>query len=171
VSGEAEQALAPVRAYLLHEAEAEAGRILAEARAQADSILLKARSDAAEMVDRAQARGEADAAPAAAAERSRGRDQARSIVLSAQREAYRDLRAQVVAAARSLPTEPGYQGLLSRLVTMAARAAGDGAAVTVQPEGGVVARSAGVVVDCTLPRLAARAVDELGDQVRELWTP
>jgi vacuolar-type H+-ATPase subunit E/Vma4 len=171
VSGEAEQALAPVRAYLLREAEAEAGRILAEARAQADSILLKARSDAAEVVDRAKARGEADAAPAAAAERSRGRDQTRSIVLSAQREAYRDLRAQVIAAARSLQTEPGYQGLLGKLATMATRAAGPGAVVTVQPEGGVVARSAGVVVDCTLPRLAGLAVDELGDQVRELWTP
>jgi len=171
VSDEVETALAPVRAYLLREAEAEAGRLLAEARAQADSILRQARSGAAEMVDRARAQGEADAAPAAAAELSRGRDRARSIVLGAQREAYRDLRAQVIAAAGGLQTEPGYQHLLSRLVTMATRAAGPGAAVTVQPGGGVVARSPGVVVDCTLPRLAALAVDELGDQVRELWTP
>jgi len=41
----------------------------------------------------------------------------------------------------------------------------------VRPEGGVVARSGGIVVDCTLPRLAGVAVDELGDQVRELWIP
>ncbi len=166
-----EKALAPVRACLLRGAVAEASRILAEAHAQADAILRQARSGAAETADRARARGEADAAAAAAAERSRGRDQARSIVLGAQREAYQDLRAQVLAAVGGLQAEPGYQGLLSGLVTMAARAAGPGAAVTVQPEGGVVARSRGIVVDCTLPRLAGLAVDRLGDQVRELWTP
>jgi vacuolar-type H+-ATPase subunit E/Vma4 len=171
MSGEAEKALAPVRAYLLRQAEAEAGRIIAEARAQADAILRQARSDAAETAGRARARGEADAAPAAAAERSRGRDQARSVVLGAQREAYQDLRAQAIAAVGGLQAEPGYQGLLSRLVTMATRAAGPGAAVTVEAGGGVVARSPGVVVDCSLSRLAALAVDELGDQVRELWTP
>jgi hypothetical protein len=92
-------------------------------------------------------------------------------VLGAKREAYQDLRAQVIAATGELRTEPGYQRLLSALVTMATRAAGPGAAITVQPNGGAVARSPGVVVDCTLPRLAALAVDELGDQVRELWTP
>jgi vacuolar-type H+-ATPase subunit E/Vma4 len=170
MSDEAEKALAPVRAYLLREAEAEASRILEEAQAQAGSLVQQARSDAAEIAGRARARGEADAAPAAAAERRRGRDQARSTVLGAQREAHQDLRAQVLATAGNLRTEPGYQALLSRLVTMATRAAGPGAAVTVQPEGGVVARSGDVVVDCTLPRLASRAVDELGNQVRELWT-
>jgi hypothetical protein len=34
-----------------------------------------------------------------------------------------------------------------------------------------VARSGDVVVDCTLPRLAGLVVDELGEQVRELWIP
>jgi len=169
VTDEVEQALTPVRAQLLAGAEAEGRRILAEAHAQADSILRQARRDAAEAVGRARARGEAEAAPAAAAERSRGRDQARSIVLGAQREAYQDLRAQVLAAVGGLRAEPGYQRLVSRLVTIAARAAGPGAAVTVPPDGGVVARSGGVVVDCTLPRLAGLAVDGLGDQVRELW--
>ena len=171
MSDEVENALAPVCADLLRRAEAEVGRILAEARAQADSILQQARSGAAETLGRARALGEADAAPAAAAERGRGRDQARSIMLGAQAEAYRDLRAEVLAAVGGLPAEPGYQGLLSRLVTMATRAAGPGASVAVQPEGGVVARSRDVMVDCTLPRLAGLAIDELGDQVRELWTP
>jgi vacuolar-type H+-ATPase subunit E/Vma4 len=171
MTDQVEQALAPVRAHLLNGARTEASRILAEARARADSVLRQARRDAAETVGRARARGEADAAPAVAAERSRGRDQARSIVLGAQHEAYQDLRAQVIAAAGGLQTEPGYQRLLSRLVTLAARAAGPGAVITASPDGGVVARSVGVVVDCTLPRLAAMAVDELGDQVRELWTP
>jgi len=171
MNDEVHQALAPVRARLLREARAEASRILAEAREQADSILGRARRGAAETVDRARAQGEADAATAAAAELTRARDQARSIVLGARQETYQDLRAQVLATAGELRTEPGYQGLLSRLTAMATRAAGPDAAVTVQPEGGVVARSRDVVVDCTLARLADLAVDELGDQVRALWTP
>lgn len=171
MSEEVDRALTPVRADLLRRAEAEATRILAAAHAQVGSILRQARQGAAETVDRARARGEADAAAESAAERSRGRDQARSIMLGAQREAYQDLRAQVLTAVGGLRTEPGYQGLLSRLTTLATRTAGPGAVITVQPEGGVVARSDGIVVDCTLPGLAGRAVDELGDQVRELWTP
>jgi vacuolar-type H+-ATPase subunit E/Vma4 len=171
MSDEVKEALAPVRAYLLTGAETEAKRILTEARAQADSVLEQAQRDAAETVSRARARGEADGAPAAAAERSRARDQSRSIMLGAQQEAYQELRAQARAAADGLRSEPGYQALLSRLVTMATQAAGPGAAVTVQPEGGAVARSGDVIVDCTLPRLADLAVDGLGDQVRELWTP
>lgn len=171
MSDEVGRALAPVRAHLLSGAEAEADRIRATAREQGDSILRQARSGAVRTVDRAQARGEADAAKAAAAERTRARDVARSIVLSARREAYQDLRAQVLDAAGGLRTEPGYPDLLSRLVTIATRAAGPDAAVTVQPTGGVLARSRDLVVDCTLPRLASLAVDELGDQVRELWTP
>jgi vacuolar-type H+-ATPase subunit E/Vma4 len=171
MSDEVERALAPVRACLLRGAQAEASRILAEAREQADSILRQARRGAAQTVDRAQARGEADAAAAAAAERTRARDQARSTVLGARQEAYQELRTQVLAAVDGLRTESDYQGLLSRLVTMATQAAGPGTAVTVQPEGGVVGRSRDIVVDCTLPRLAGLAVDELGEQVRELWTP
>jgi vacuolar-type H+-ATPase subunit E/Vma4 len=171
MSDEVERALAPVRAHLLAEAGAEAGRILADAREQADAILRQARQSAAQTVDQARACGEADAAATAAAERTRARDQVRSTVLGARQEAYQDLRTQVLAAAGGLRAEPGYERLLSRLTIMATRAAGPGATVTVQPEGGVLARSRDVMVDCTLPRLAGLATDELGDQVRELWTP
>ena len=131
----------------------------------------QARHDAAEILGRARAQGEADAAKDAAAERSRGREQARLIVLGARRQAYQELRARVIAATGGLRTEPGYQGMLRRLTALATRAAGPGAAAAAAPDGGVVARSGGVVVDCSLPRLAGRAVDELGDRVRELWTP
>jgi vacuolar-type H+-ATPase subunit E/Vma4 len=164
-------ALAPVRAHLLRQATAEADRIAEEARGTAAAILRQARSAADEAVALAPAQGRADAALAAATEQARGREQARSIVLGAQREAYEELCARVLAAADGMRDEPGYRRLLSRLITMATRAAGPDAAAAVQPEGGVVARSDGIVVDCTLPRLAGVAVDELGDQVRELWTP
>jgi vacuolar-type H+-ATPase subunit E/Vma4 len=163
--------LSPVREHMLHSARTEADRILAEARSQAASILRQARRSAEEAVEGARAGGRAEAAPAAAAERSRGREQARSIMLGARREAHRELRDRVLAAAVALRGEPGYERLLGRLSVMAAAAAGPDPAVALQPAGGVEARSDGVVVDCTLPRLAALAVDALGDRVRELWTP
>jgi vacuolar-type H+-ATPase subunit E/Vma4 len=163
--------LGPVREHMLHSARIEADRILAEAHSQAASVLRQARRSAEEAVERAGAQGRADSVPAAAAERSRGREQARSIVLGARREAHEELLARVLAAAAALRDEPGYERLLGRLTAMAAKAAGPDPAIAVPPAGGVEVRSGGVVVDCTLPRLAALAVDALGDQVRELWTP
>jgi vacuolar-type H+-ATPase subunit E/Vma4 len=169
--GEQAAALAPVRAHLLRAARAEADRILDQARAQAAALLRQARLDAEEAVRRAREGGEAQAAAAAAAERSRGREQARSIVLGARRQACVELRAQVLAAAGGLCDEPGYERLLAGLSAMATRAAGPGATVTAHRAGGVIARSRAAVVDCTLPRLASLAVDALGDHVSELWTP
>ena len=92
-------------------------------------------------------------------------------MLGTQRQACEDLRARVLAAADGLRDEPGYERLLAGLSALAARAAGPGATVTAHPAGGVVARSDRAVVDCSLPRLASLAVDALGDEVRELWTP
>jgi len=164
-------ALNPVRAQLLESAGIEAGRIVAQARAEAVMLVRNAHRGAAEEIARARAQGRAEGARTAAAVRNRGREQARSIALGAQRDAHDELRGQVLAAISDLRAEPGYRQLLLRLTAMAARAAGPGATVTVQPAGGVLARSGGVLVDCTLPRLAGLAVDGLGDQVRELWTP
>jgi vacuolar-type H+-ATPase subunit E/Vma4 len=165
------EALAPVRTRLLETAGIEAERIVAQARAEAAMVVQNAHRRAAEEIARARAQGRADGARAAAAVRNRGREQARSIALGAQRDARDELRREVLAALGGLRTEPGYRQLLLRPTAMAARAAGPDATVTVQPAGGVVARSGSVLVDCTLPRLGGLAVDALGDQVRELWTP
>ena len=164
-------ALAPVRAHMLERAGTEADRIVARARVEAATLVRNARRGADEAVAQAQAQGRADGARVAAAERSRGREQARSIMLGAEREAFEELRRQVLAAVSELRAGPGYRQLLLRLTAMAERAAGPDATVTVQPAGGVVAQSGGVVIDCTLCRLAGLAVDALGGQVRELWTP
>jgi vacuolar-type H+-ATPase subunit E/Vma4 len=164
-------ALAPVRAHMLRGARTEADRIVQEARVQAARIVQQARRRADEAVAVAQAQGRADGAPAAAAERRSGREQARSTLLAARREAYDELRGQVLAAVVGLRDEPGYECLLTRLTALAGRAAGPGATITVESAGGVVARSESAVVDCTLPRLAGLAVEALGHQVRELWTP
>ncbi|HYB15459.1 MAG TPA: V-type ATP synthase subunit E [Streptosporangiaceae bacterium] len=172
MTGRAEAAaLAPVRTRILREARMEADRIVELAHAEAAAIVRQARRSADEAVALAWTRGQADGAQAAAAERSRGREQARLILFGAQREAHEELRGQVLAAVGGLRDEPGYERLLSRLTAMAARTAGPDAAITVQPTGGVIARSRGVVVDCTLPKLASLAVDALGSEVRELWTP
>jgi len=164
-------ALAPVRAHLLCAARAEADRLLDDARVQAAALLRQARRDAEDAVRQARGRGEAETAPAAAAERRRGREQAAAIVLGAQRQAREELSARVLDAVGGLRDEPGYERLLARLSALAAETAGAGATVTAHRAGGVVAQSGRAVVDCSLPRLARLAVDALGDQVTELWTP
>lgn len=165
------EALAPVRARMLEAAAIEADRIVAQARLEAAALVREAHRSAAEAVAQAQAQGRADGTRAAAAVRSRGREQAQSIALGAQREAHAELRREVRAAITALRADPGYGQLLRQLTAMATRLAGPDATVTVPPVGGVLARSGGVIVDCTLPRLADLAVGALGDQVRELWTP
>jgi hypothetical protein len=116
MSDEVERAFAPVRACLLCGAQAKASRILAEALEQADSILRQARRGAAEVVDRAQTRGKADAAAAATAERTRARDQARSLAVSrgpaAGHHVSRVYRATGQSAAwrRSVPVRHGPRG-------------------------------------------------------------
>ncbi len=164
-------ALDPVRERMLSGARIEADRILARAKARAAVTIDQSRKEAADAVALAAAAGRAQAAPAAAAERARGRERARSVLLGARRAAYDELRGQVLAAVAGLRDEPGYDRLAGRLAEMAARAAGPGATITAAPDGGIVARSGNVVVDCSLSRLAALAVETLGERVRALWTP
>ena len=170
-SAKAVTALAPVRAYLMREARAEADRIRAAARAEADELLRQARLGAQRAVRDGAARGQAETAPLAAAERSRGRAAAQSIVLGAQREAYDEMCRRIGLQADALRADPGYRLMLERLTARAARAAGPGATVTALPDGGVLARSGQVMVDCSLPRLAGEAAEALGDRVKELWEP
>jgi vacuolar-type H+-ATPase subunit H len=167
----ARTALAPVRAHLLREARTEADRLIAAAHAEADELVRQARGGAERAVGLAAAQGRAEAAPLAAAERSRGRARARSIVLRAQREAYDELCRRTSLDVGALRDGPGYGLLLTRLSALAAQAAGRDATIAFPPAGGVLARSGQVTVDCSLPRLARQAVHALGDQVRELWEP
>lgn len=164
-------ALAPVREVLLRRAREQAGRIVAGARRRAEEMTLRAERDAGDLVREARDAGRAQAVPAAAARRNRGRRDARSIVLGAQREVYEELCGRVRAAVCGLRDDPGYGQLMARLTATAAQVAGPGASVTEDSAGGVVARGPGVVVDCSLPRLADAAVDGLGADVAWLWTP
>ena len=164
-------ALAPVRAAMLERAAARADRMIADARRQADLITAQARRDAAEFVAAGRAGGRARAAAMAAGERRRSRHEARFLLLSARRDARDELISQAREAIVRLRDEPGYGELRDRLVRLALAAAGPDATVTEHPAGGVVARAAGLLVDCSLPRLADRAVEALGDDLRDLWVP
>jgi len=63
-----------------------------------------------------------------------------------------------------------YPRLRERLEELARGLAGPSARVVCHPAGGVVAEAQGTFVDCSLPRLADRAVDGLGAEVSELWS-
>jgi vacuolar-type H+-ATPase subunit E/Vma4 len=163
--------LAPARARMLRDAADQAARIVAEARRDADGITARARQEAERTVSLARAAGRAQAGPQAAAVRRQARSDARSAVLGAQREAYDELRARVRTGVDRLRGEPGYDRLLDALTRMARQEAGPGATVAASEDGGVVAWGPGVLVDCSLPRLADLAVEVLDGEVRELWAP
>ena len=150
-------ALAPVRAAMLERARARADAVIARARAEADAAVEQARAD-----------GAAQARPAAAAEVSRSRRAARAAVLQRELALREDLAARIATAIRGLRDGPEYPRLRSRLAEAAGRAAGPGAVITEHPDGGVIARAGGVVVDCSLPRLADRVVAALGGRIAEL---
>jgi vacuolar-type H+-ATPase subunit E/Vma4 len=161
--------LAPVRVRMLRHATEQAAGILAGARREADEIVSRALRSAEAAVTQARAAGRLEAAALAAAERARGRGEARSMLLNARRQAHDELRARVLAGVVALRGEPGYAQLLDALAVKSRLAAGPGAVATVAPDGGVVARSGAVVVDCSLSRLADQAVEALGPAVRQLW--
>lgn len=168
---DAAAALGPVHAHMLRRATEQAGRILADARHEADAIISQGRLSAERAVSQAREAARSEAAELAAAERSRGRSDARSVLLGARREIQEELRSRVRAAVGGLRDEPGYDQLLERLTGMARQAAGADAVLTAPAAGGVVARSADVLVDCSLPRLADLAVEALAVDVQALWTP
>lgn len=169
--GRAGDALEPVRAWLVASARAEAGQVRAAAAADGERLLARARAEAEAILTEAGRQGAADGAALAAAERARQRRRARGLVLKAERQAYEALQERSRAAARGLHKDPGYPALRQRLTRLALAAAGPGAVVAEQPDGGVVAEAPGVRVDCSLDRLAARAVEALGGEVARLWTP
>jgi vacuolar-type H+-ATPase subunit E/Vma4 len=167
-SREQEAALAPVRAAMLRRASAEAAHVLASARGAAGGLRDSARAEAARTVSRAREDGQAQAAPLALAEVSRGRREAQAILLDAELRARDELESRIRSAILGLRSEPGYGTVRETLSELARRTAGPGATVSEHQSGGVVAHAPGVLVDCSLPRLAERAIEVLGPRIREL---
>lgn len=163
-----EAALEPVRAAMLRRAAHDAAQAVARARDGAAATITQAQRDADEAVARARAAGAAQARPVAMAELSRSRQVARSVALGADMAVRDEVVRKIKDAVLALRDDPEYPLLRDRLSGLAARAAGPGAVVTEHPQGGVIARAGGVTVDCSLPRLADRAVAALGAQIAAL---
>jgi vacuolar-type H+-ATPase subunit H len=168
LAADQEAALGPVRAALLAHAEEQAARIVAQAREASERVVARARHEAEAAVAQARSQGEAQARPVAAAELGRSRRAARSVALEAERTAHDELAARIRAAVLALCDDPRYPRFRDRLVGLAGSIAGPQAVVTEHPGGGVVARSPGVLVDCSLPRLADLAVVAFGARISEL---
>jgi vacuolar-type H+-ATPase subunit E/Vma4 len=169
--GAAADALALVTERLQRDAEARADRIRAAARAEAAAIVARAREQEATTIAAASAVAAEMAGPLTDSTLRQAHETARSALLAAQREACEELRAHVQAAVAGLPDQPDWDQLGQRIAGIAAEAAGPDARLSPEPDGGFVARTPGVVVDCSLSRLADLALAELGARVRELWAP
>ncbi|WP_424752146.1 hypothetical protein [Mycobacterium sp.] len=162
--------LAPVREELLARARADAERVLAEADADAAGTLAAARSEADSIRDAARAEGESDAAAVLSAKSARDRRQARAIVLAAQREAYDELRSQVVQALPAIRDDPGYGPWRDRVAEQARAVLGADAVVSEAPDGGVLAEANGRRARYTLEGLADRVIQTMGADVAGLWS-
>jgi vacuolar-type H+-ATPase subunit E/Vma4 len=163
--------LEPVRAALLAAARADATAVLAAADEEAAATVAAARAQVTDLVATARRAGAADAAAMLAADRARGRREARRIELSARQEVWDQLRARAAAEVTALRDHPAYGRLRDRLAAQARQLAGPDAVVSEPAEGGAVAVAAGRRWDLSLPALAERAVDALGPEVERLWTP
>lgn len=161
-------ALRPVREAMLRRAQERAEQVTGQARAAAEATVEAARESASDAIEAGRLGGIEQARPVAAAEISRGRRAARSVELGAALAAHEQIARRITAAVLALREDADYPRLRAGLSARAAQLAGPGAQITEHPQGGVIARADGIVVDCSLPRLADRAVEALGAEISGL---
>lgn len=161
----------PLRTSFLAAATADAERRLADCREESVQRIAAARREADELVEQARRAGEADARAQVPQTLVTARRRAHAHVLGAQREVYEEFRRAASAAVLALRGTPGYTTLLERLASAARAQLGDDAVIDVDPPGagGVVGSKGTRRVDYSLPALADRLVDGLGDEVSQLW--
>jgi vacuolar-type H+-ATPase subunit E/Vma4 len=155
----------------LAEARASAARIIDEADTEVGERLEAARRTATEILDRARSQGEAEGRLVSSREEARRTALERSRVLVARGGLYEELGRRARSAVLELRHEPGYADLLARLEAAARDDLGDRVELEVDPPdaGGVRARAGTLLVDYTLPTLAAACLESLGPRVRRLW--
>jgi hypothetical protein len=157
--------LAPLRTALIDRARAEAARILSSAEAEERQAMAAARDEASALMARARADGEAEAAALRAADAAGTRQQARGLVLSAEREAYDALRQQARLAVRDLLNGPGRR---ARLALLLRRRLGDTTTVRELPDGGLVAETDdGRSIDASVGALVDSVLRQ--SEVEQLW--
>jgi hypothetical protein len=163
-----EEAIEPVRTALRRRAEERAGAIVRQARDAASAMIDQAAQDAARAAALAADDARAQAALVASARLGASRRSAREHLLGSDLATYQYLAGRIRDAVLGLRSAPDYPALQARLARFAAAAAGAGALVTEPPDGGAVAMVAGVTVDCSLRRLADRAIGTLGPGLNAL---
>ncbi|WIY00519.1 hypothetical protein QRX60_41750 [Amycolatopsis mongoliensis] len=161
-------ALAPLRAALLARAVAGAAREAADADHEAAELISRARARATEIEETARAAGLADARSLTRNQHNRARRRARALELATQREIYDELRRTVAGELARLMAEPGRR---DRLAERVRAILGPGATVVDAPGGGPAGLAGDRRIDLSARTVAGQAVDELGDEVRQLWTP
>ena len=159
--------LAPLRTALLRSARTEAARLRAEAEAYRDAALAEARGRAETIRAEARERGRADAAALVATDLAATGRAARQIVLSARRDAYRDLCREVRRTAAAWLGEPAVRKAFQAL---AADRLGPEATVDPGPAG-LTAAAGGRQLELRADTLADAAVRRLGATLEELWEP
>jgi vacuolar-type H+-ATPase subunit H len=167
---EAEQALTPVRDWLLADARREGDAERAAAGTDAEARLDAARSEAAQIVEAARAEGEALGAESAARELARSRREARSVVLGVQAELATMLRDRARSAVAELGAGPEGPALRAHLDTRARGMLGPSAVVGESAGGGRVAVAGSRRVDLSWQALADAALARLGAEVTRLWS-
>lgn len=162
-------AIEPLRESLLERVEREREEALAEADRRARAIVAEAEQHGQHLMERARVEGAAAAGLVGSHECVEARRRGRSLVLTAQRELYDELHRRSITAAQQLRDSPVYGALLERLSAAAHAQLGKKAKVVVDPAGGIRAHEGPRFVDYTLPTLAERCLDWLGDDVERLW--
>ncbi|WP_020139494.1 hypothetical protein [Streptomyces sp. 351MFTsu5.1] len=171
LTAEAEEALAPVRARLLADAQAAAEAVLGAAVEDADAMSKDAESRAAAILAEAREQGAADAMAARRAVRAQARRAARARDLSARRQCWEELRRQVVRGVEDLRRTAAYPSLRGRLTLRARHLLGPDARITEVPGGGVIGETRNRRVDLSLAAFAQHVLDRHGAELEELWTP
>jgi vacuolar-type H+-ATPase subunit E/Vma4 len=163
--------LEPLRRALRAETEGEAAKRRAAVASRCDRIVAAAEAEARRLTRQGRLEGGHAAEREAGRRRAAASRRGREIVLSAQRRQIEALRRGSREAALDIRRDARYPELLDRLSQVVTAQLGYDAQVTVDPPdlGGAIGRRGSASVDYTLPRLAERAVDGMGEELEALW--
>ncbi|HYA68138.1 MAG TPA: V-type ATP synthase subunit E [Acidimicrobiales bacterium] len=165
-----EEAMRPVAAALIAEAEQRARQIGVAATDDARDVLDVAAREAQDILARARAEGEDAARRTSRAILVDAQQEARRLVLDARRRAYNAVRTEALAELARRSQTPEAVELRSRLAAIARERLGQDASVTTGDDDcGIVAVLGDRRIDLRAPALVDRALRSLGPSVAGLW--
>lgn len=154
---------------VLSEARDEARRRIDEAEAHAQQQLADARRRASDLVEEARTSARHAVAREMHRRHTEARRHAREQVLRARQEILEQLRTRVLDLLDDWRSTGEYERFEQHLRSMARGQLGDRAEMIDAEDGGVMARLDRRVVDYRLRAVVDRALDELADELEELW--